>query len=84
MNVAGDCADCDTYHLVLANPPYYANFQIATRFLLAGRPALQPGGHILLVTKSAEWYVENMHTWYDDVQIYEAKGYYLVSGRKPN
>jgi 16S rRNA G1207 methylase RsmC len=84
LNCSGNYEQSGTFDLVLANPPYYAHFQIAERFVLAGLTALKPRGRILLVTKFADWYAEHMQTWYDDVHIQEAKGYYLVSGRKPS
>jgi 16S rRNA (guanine1207-N2)-methyltransferase len=84
LNATGNYEHSGTFQLVLANPPYYANFQIAQRFLLAGKTALEPGGRILLVTKSPDWYAEHMPDWYEDVQIQEAKGYHLVSGLKPS
>jgi 16S rRNA (guanine1207-N2)-methyltransferase len=84
LNATGNYEHSGAFQLVLANPPYYSNFQIAERFVLAGKTALEPGGRILLVTKSPDWYAEHMHNWYDDVQIQPAKSYYLVSGRKPS
>jgi 16S rRNA G1207 methylase RsmC len=69
--------------LVLANPPYYAAFDIARRFLLAGRAALEPGGRILVVTKSPAWYEEHMPRWFDEVQVEGAKEYSIASGRRP-
>ena len=83
LNATGDYEQAGAYSLVLANPPYYANFQIARRFLLAGRAALAPGGRILLVTKLADWYAEHMPDWFADVEIQPAKSYYLIAGRKP-
>lgn len=83
LNATGDYEQAGAYSLALANPPYYANFQIARRFLLAGRAALAPGGRILLVTKLADWYAENMPDWFADVEIQPAKSYYLIAGRKP-
>ncbi len=83
LNASGNYEHSGAYQLVLANPPYYANFQIARRFLLAGQESLKPGGRILLVTKSAGWYAEHMPNWFDELEIHEAKSYFLISGRKP-
>jgi 16S rRNA (guanine1207-N2)-methyltransferase len=83
LNASGHLTGTGGFHRVLANPPYYAHFRIAAHFLEVGCNALQPGGDILLVTKQPDWYAENMTEWFDDVTIQEAKGYYLVSGRKP-
>ena len=59
--------DCDgssispgTFEFVLANPPYYSNFRIAELFLRVAHRALARGGKALIVTKSSEWYLENV------------------------
>jgi 16S rRNA (guanine1207-N2)-methyltransferase len=59
--------DCDgrtvgpgTFDLVLANPPYYSNFRIAGLFVAIAQRALKPGGRLLLVTKSPEWYLTHI------------------------
>ncbi len=82
LNSSGEYPEPGTYDLALANPPYYANFQIARQFLLSALVALRPGGRILAVTKSPGWYAENMLEWFADVAIDESKGYYLARGRK--
>lgn len=72
-----------SYHVALANPPYYAQFRIARRFLLIGWEALQPGGQMLLVTRMPDWYIEHMPSWFEAVQVQEVKGYCVLSGRRP-
>jgi 16S rRNA (guanine1207-N2)-methyltransferase len=59
--------DCDgssvapgEFDLVLANPPYYSNFRLASLFVSIAHRALATGGTLLVVTKSPEWYVENL------------------------
>jgi 16S rRNA G1207 methylase RsmC len=83
LNATGSFAGSGTFDLALANPPYYASFKIAEHFLTAGRAALRPGGRMLLVTKSPNWYRENVPTWYDDVNVREQKEYFLVEGVRP-
>ena len=83
LNVSGEYQGQGSYQLVLANPPYYASFQIARRFLLSGRESLAPGGRILLVTKSPQWYQEHMPEWFDAVAIEPSKDYYIVRGLRP-
>jgi 16S rRNA (guanine1207-N2)-methyltransferase len=80
LNAHGGYEGAGTYDLVLANPPYYAGFRIARHFLEAGHAALRPDGRIVVVTKSPEWYEENMPQWYDRVEIEEARGYFLARG----
>ena len=79
LNASGEVDEKGSFDLVLGNPPYYAAFQIARLFALAGRDALRPGGRILIVTKSPPWYVENMPTWFDDVKVTQSKSYFIVS-----
>ena len=45
-----------TFDLVLANPPYYSNFRLAALFVAIAHRALQPGGKLLVVTKTPQWY----------------------------
>jgi 16S rRNA (guanine1207-N2)-methyltransferase len=83
LNASGEYLGQGTYQVVLANPPYYAAFQIARRFLLAGRASLEPGGRILVVTKSPQWYQEHMPQWFDAVTIEPSKDYFIVNGQRP-
>jgi 16S rRNA (guanine1207-N2)-methyltransferase len=83
LNADGGFVGAGSYDLALANPPYYSSFRIARHFLFAGRDALRPDGKILVVTKSPEWYQQNMPEWYEDVKVIERKRYHLVQGRRP-
>lgn len=80
LNADGEFAGANTYQLALANPPYYANFRIARHFVVSALRALEAGGRIVVVGKHPEWYAENLPLWYDDVEIFESKGYYLATG----
>lgn len=82
LNATGIYVGRGTYDLALANPPYYAAFQIARRFVLAGREALRPQGRILVVTKSPEWYLEQMPQWFSDVQAIPSREYHLIQGTR--
>jgi FkbM family methyltransferase len=80
LNATGKYAGGGTYDVALANPPYYANFEIAEHFVTAGRDTLRPGGEILVVTKNAQWYEENMPEGFAHVTIAERKGYQIIRG----
>jgi len=82
LNAAGEVDDTGCYDVVLGNPPYYASFQIAQLFAEAGRRALRPGGRMLMVTKSPDWYAEHMPQWFTGVTVERSKDYYLVSGSR--
>lgn len=82
LNPTGNYLADGPFQLVLANPPYYANFRIAELFVRGGHAALETGGQILLVTKHPEWYAQHLPEMFDDVEIVETKGYYVATGRK--
>ena len=39
-----------------------------------------PGGELVVVTKSPDWYFEKLPMWFDGVRIVEQKGYYIARG----
>jgi 16S rRNA (guanine1207-N2)-methyltransferase len=85
LNAVGGYVGAGSYDLALANPPYYSSFRIARHFLIAGRHALRVGGKILFVTKRPDWYQQNMHEWFDEVNVIERKSYHIVHGvRRPD
>jgi 16S rRNA (guanine1207-N2)-methyltransferase len=79
LNASGEYPERGTFDLALANPPYYADFEIAERFVAAAHRSLKPGGQLLLVTKSPRWYEENLPTQWNDVNIEPSKRYWIVS-----
>lgn len=80
LNAEGNYAGAGEYDLALANPPYYSGFRIAERFLRAAHDTLKPGGRLLVVTKSPDWYAEHMPQRFADVTATETKGYFLFEG----
>ncbi|MDX1944688.1 MAG: methyltransferase [Pirellulaceae bacterium] len=60
LDCDGRTVESEGFDLVLANPPYFSNFRIATLFLTIAHRALAPGGRLLLVTKTPSWYAENL------------------------
>ena len=83
LNADGRYQDAGQYDLALANPPYYAGYRIARHFLTAGRAALRVSGQMFAVTKSPDWYAQNMPQWFHDVTASEVKGYFVFQGRRP-
>ena len=83
LEAGGRVPDPGNYDLVLANPPYYADFRIASMFVDAAWNALAPGGTLLVVTKQPAWYLENLPaTWQDVAQEY-VKRYHLIEAVRP-
>jgi 16S rRNA (guanine1207-N2)-methyltransferase len=83
LNATGEYGATDDFDLALANPPYYANFEIAARFLAAARRSLKPDGDVLVVTKRPDWYEHTMPETWSDIRVLTGKRYAIVSARKP-
>jgi len=78
LTCEGHCDRPATYDLALCNPPYYSNFRIAALFVDTARRALKPGGRILVVTKHAAWYQENMYPGWRDIVVDQGRQYAIV------
>jgi 16S rRNA (guanine1207-N2)-methyltransferase len=82
--------DCDgstlppeTFDLVLTNPPYFGQHRIAERFLNIARGALRRGGRLVVVTKTPQWYAENLaRLGFGHVEDVAVKNYVIVKGRR--
>jgi 16S rRNA (guanine1207-N2)-methyltransferase len=81
LDASGGCDRPGAYDLVLANPPYYSHYTIARLFLEGARKALRPGGRLLLVTKSPEWYREHAPALFARVDVRPSRGYEIVEAR---
>jgi 16S rRNA (guanine1207-N2)-methyltransferase len=76
--------DTGSYDVVLTNPPYFHQLQIAELFLQTARRALRPGGALWAVGKQAGWYRTHVPRLFDRVQVSErGGGYCIVTGRAP-
>jgi 16S rRNA G1207 methylase RsmC len=83
LALAGESALPRGFDVALLNPPYFGDHAIAQRFLDAALAALAPGGRVVVVTKLAEWYQQNMPVAWNHVRATESKGYWIVSARAP-
>ena len=83
LEAAGRVSDPGNYDLVLANPPYYADFRIAAMFVDAAWEALAPGGTLLIVTKQPQWYYETLPQRWSNVAHEFVKRYHLIEAVKP-
>jgi 16S rRNA G1207 methylase RsmC len=81
LNATREYPHAGTFDLALANPPYFGDYEIATRMVAAAHRSLKSGGRLLVVTKSPRWYEEHMATDWQDVQTQPSKRYFVVSAR---
>lgn len=80
LNAEGASArDCD---LVLANPPYYGSWRIATHFLDTARTCLRPGGQLLLVAKAVDWYRTSLPERFVDCRFLASGSYTVMAARR--
>jgi len=84
LEAEGVVPDRGAWDLALANPPYYADFAIAEKFVEAARLALAPGGTLLIVTKQPAWYVEHLPRMWTGVAQELVKGYHVVEAVRPS
>ncbi len=82
LNATAKVDDLESFDVVLANPPYFSNYRIAEIFLKGARRALKPGGQVLFIAKSSEWYDENMPRQFDDVAVQTVRGHAVICGTR--
>ncbi len=82
LDATGHVQPAGCFDVVLANPPYYSNWAITAIFVEAAARALKPGGRLFLVTKSSNWYRNNLHFVLSDVEIFPIRDYSIVTARK--
>jgi 16S rRNA G1207 methylase RsmC len=68
-----------SFDVVLANPPYYANYTIAQLFLNRARQLLKPDGRIYLVTKQVQETADLMMEVFETVEAWMHRGYTILS-----
>ena len=83
LEADGNVPEPGTYDLALANPPYYADFRIAERFVLAAHRALAPGGTVIVVTKQPSWYTDYLPNTWNQVTSELIKTYHLIEAVRP-
>lgn len=82
LNCTGDAGGFESFDLVVGNPPYFSQYQIAFLFLRTAARALKSGGRVMMVTKTPNWFDEHMPQWFDQIDIQPVSNYYVASGRK--
>lgn len=82
LDASGQVRYPGTFDLVVANPPYYSNWAITAIFVEAAARALRPGGQLFLVTKSPNWYRNNLPFVLSDVAFETVRDYTIVTARQ--
>lgn len=77
-----DNIDDSGFTLILANPPYHADFSVPKNYIEKGYKKLAVGGKMYLVTKRKEWYKKKLITVFGGTKIYEINGYYVFLAEK--
>ncbi|MEY2613930.1 MAG: Ribosomal small subunit methyltransferase [Planctomycetota bacterium] len=83
LNANGDYINPGTFDMALANPPYFGDFQIAEKLIVAALRSLRPGGRLVLVSKQPSWYEENLPRWFEECEVFPSGRYHIASGVKP-
>jgi 16S rRNA (guanine1207-N2)-methyltransferase len=83
LNSDGQLGLDESIDVVLCNPPYYSDFEIADKMVRTSRQALRSGGAALFVNKQPKWYEERLPQEFDDVAIFPSAKYWVACGRKP-
>ena len=82
LNADGQYSQPGTFDMALANPPYFGDFQIAEKMVLAAHRSLRDEGRLVLVTKQPAWYEENLPRWFKDCEVFPSGRYHIASGVK--
>ena len=72
------------FTLILANPPYQADFAIPKHFIEKGFNRLTIGGAMMMVTKRKLWYKNKFIAIFGGVGITEVDGYNVFYAEKRN
>ena len=74
----GELSADEEFDVVLANPPYYADYRIAERFVEIASRAAASGASVFFVGKRPEWYADRLPQSFVDVRIIPTKGYWVA------
>ncbi|HYT94840.1 MAG TPA: methyltransferase, partial [Gemmataceae bacterium] len=72
------------FDVVLANPPYYAQLNIARLFIERAAVLLRPGGRLSLVTKQPDQVGPIMADHFGMTEVAERRGYTILCTRRPD
>lgn len=70
-----------SFDVILANPPYYANSEVARLFVQSSRDLLRRGGRFYLTTKMPVQTIPEVVETFGDVESVENRGYTILIAR---
>jgi len=73
--------EMNSFDVILANPPYYANSEVARLFINSARELLAPNGRFCLVTKMPVETIPEVVETFGDVESIDNRGYTVLTGR---
>jgi 16S rRNA G1207 methylase RsmC len=73
---------CGTFDVAAGNPPYYSRHRIAELFLQSAMAALRPGGTVLMVARTPDWFVRRMSALFAEVRVIQGPRYAVIAGRR--
>lgn len=76
-----EIADRD-FTLILANPPYHADFSVPKGFVEGAHGHLVTGGRLVMVVKRVTWYKNKMRNVFGGVRVTPADGYAVLESQK--
>jgi 16S rRNA (guanine1207-N2)-methyltransferase len=71
-----------SFHVVLANPPYYAQHGIARLFIERGFELIRPGGRFYLVTKQPDQVGPIVTETFAGAEVVERRGYFVLCAQR--
>jgi len=77
-----DAVDEAGFDLILSNPPYQTDFEVARRFIVKGFNRLVVGGRMVMVTKRLDWYKNKLTSVFGGVKVVEKDGYFVFLAEK--
>jgi 16S rRNA (guanine1207-N2)-methyltransferase len=70
-----------SFDVILANPPYYANSEVARLFIGSARDLLRHGGRFYLVTKMPVQTIPEVVETFGEAESVENRGYTILTAR---
>jgi 16S rRNA (guanine1207-N2)-methyltransferase len=72
----------EDFTLIMANPPYHADFSVPKGFIEGARRHLTVGGRLVMVVKRVTWYRNKMQSVFGGVRVTLADGYAVLESEK--